>query len=119
MSLVSSPSWGMTVEGLYKMCKPFQSKGFVFETNEDVACASYTLGVVETLLWQCLFSDVEGFESIYPAKGLYANTMDINKVITNFLIFAENNTDEWGASPASLVATTKYLSNKFPCEPTN
>jgi hypothetical protein len=45
MSLVSSPSWAINVEYLYKICKPYQNNGFNVEKTDDIICHTYLVGI--------------------------------------------------------------------------
>ena len=126
MIFISFGASAVSVESLYKQCKPFQSNGFAFENlstknvQNAIACLSYLAGMRDTGLANCQmmreynkmkFIDKNKLEII---SNLSANAnVHIDQVITSFTNYAENNSDEWKYSPT--VYASKYLYKKFPC----
>ena len=117
----------ITVENLYKRCKPFQNNGYTFEgltlpqkwearICKDVLSSLALKGTASCHMLNILRKNQEitNKQFVRLAK-LTANAPSIgNPVITSFLKYAENNPNDWGLRVP--VITMKFLSSDFPCK---
>jgi len=127
MIFISFGASAVSVESLYKQCKPFQSNGFAFENlstknvQNAIGCFSYLAGLRDTGRSNCQmmreynemkFVDKNKLEII---SSLSANAnVHIDQVIASFTNYAENNTENWKYAPT--IYASKFLYRKFPCK---
>ena len=117
----------ITVEKLYKFCKPYQNNGFQFDNlssvqkNNAVGCLSYITGMVDKGSGTCRMIKEINKKKLIDKKqlnflsSLIANERaQINAIIASFNNYAENNTDKWKYTPGSY--TYEFISKKFPCK---
>ena len=127
MIFISFGANALTIEELYKQCRPYQNNGFEFrnlsesQNRKAIACMTYLAGIRDTGLANCemmreynkmKFIDKNKLE-IMSNLSANANVL-IDQVITSFTNYAENNTENWMYSPT--VYASKFLYKKFPCK---
>ena len=128
MIFISFGAFGWSIGETYKLCKPYQNNGFEINGLSNMAQVNSTL--CKTTFRMLINTGVRNCQIINLVKesnkDIKTNTLkvmsmmtsnsnaDMNAVITSFINFAENNTDDW----SSLVSWSqhKFLNNKFPCE---
>ena len=127
MIFMSFGANALTVERLYKNCRPFQNNGFEFKNLSDtqrknaIACMSYLAGVRDAGVSHCdMLGEYKKMnfldkEKLTIVSELSANANpNIDQVITSFTNYAENNTNHWNNSATSYA--NLYLYTKFPCK---
>ena len=133
LTMLAQPVWAMTVEGLYKHCKPYTEKGFSADGTPGrlsaLACTSYIASSIENARSVCseanqlhklyLEGSIElteellaGYLSAAKIYGASANISDMNSVIQAFINYAETNPKNWQKNPVS----SDWLSITFPCK---
>ena len=127
MVFISFGANALTIEELYKDCKPYQNSGLKFkklssgEVQRAILCFSYLGGLRDRGRINCVtlnelnkmkFVDKYKLEVI---SSLTANArVSNNQIITSFINYAENNTEYWKQKTSAYV--NKFLSKKFPCK---
>ena len=129
--LFSFSSYGqnlMNVGEMYKFCKPYQNNGFDLNGLSEKAqinstvCNSVFRTLIDTGLRNCQLTkslreadkDIKK-NTLKLIAGIISNSnADLNSVITSFIVFSENNTNEWSKNLSWF--QHKFLSNKFPCK---
>ena len=127
MIFISFGANALSVEKLYKDCKPYQSNGFStknlsFEKQiSSIACLSYLRGIRDKGDLNCKYlkgikkAKAIDIESLRVLSLLLANSKaSISSVITSFINYAENHPENWKYTPDTY--SKEYLSDKFPCK---
>jgi len=116
---------------IYKICKPYQAKGFKTKELSDVECLIFFRGIIAFSNYQCQKSKLlydlwkkepEGnaktdyfYKSFILAENStsahYGNT---NSIITSFLNHSEKMPEVWDNPPTLLV--DQWLHEKWPCK---
>ena len=123
----SGANASISIEDLYKNCKPFQNNGFSFKNlspskrQKGLHCFSYLAGLRDKGNASCIFinemnkdKDLDKI-NLELFSSLFANgDASINPLITSFINFAENNTDKWKQSV--WVFSSEFIGKKFPCK---
>ena len=127
MIFISFGASALTIEKLYKDCKPFQSNGFEFNNLDSnqiqraIACFSYLSGLKNSGFTNCIimreFNRIKYVDKkkLDLISSLLTNAnVDIDQVITSFTNYAENNTEFWKNELSNYAR--KFISKKFPCK---
>jgi len=117
----------LTVERLYKNCKPYQNNGLSFDglnTKQKTGallCATYIRAMIDMGGQNCVFlneiyKDTSDKIAIQVLSSFHANNKKapLDAVITSFVIFAENNTSNWKYSPSSYVK--EFIGKNHSCK---
>ena len=129
MFFISFGASAMSVEELYKDCKPLQNNGFAFETlkrnqmEAALACTAYLNGLADRGYVNCrhlkalnknknILFDKKNLEVIssITANAKFSN----NPLITSFINFAENNPQKWKFAPYNYAS--QFIGKMFPCK---
>ena len=127
MIFISFGASALSVEELYKFCKPFQSNGFSLDNlsqnkvDKAFGCMAYIRGLAERGYVSCIylrgFNKKELFEKteLEVIASLTANDKGkVNPLITSFINFAENNPKKWKFAPYNYAY--KFITNVYPCK---
>ena len=127
----SNPVFSKNMGDIYKICKPYQAKGFKTKVLSDVECLIFFRGIIAFSNYQCQKSKLlydlwkkepEGnaktdyfYKSFILAENStsahYGNT---NSIITSFLNHSEKIPEVWDNPPTLLV--DQWLHEKWPCK---
>tara|TARA_A200000113_G_scaffold225608_1_gene247058 strand:+ start:683 stop:1126 length:444 start_codon:yes stop_codon:yes gene_type:complete len=127
ISFAANAKSTVSVDFLYKMCKPLQSDGFDTKNQSQI---KKVRGLVCTTFFRTLAD--AGFINCVTMKNLYKEKMippndiefisrlsankiaNVNAVITSFIRLTENNPDKFNKLAVTFKA--EYLHQVFPCE---
>ena len=131
LTMLAQPVSAITIESLYKNCKPYADRGFENAKVDDVVglyaealCLGYMIATIEQLNSICgdyqrvkkEYSDrpdlVLGFRGAATINSTSAELKDLNSVIQTFVNFAAANPDKWDFTPLSYL----WLKDAFPCK---
>lgn len=124
LSLLTFKAEAVSMEAMYKYCKPWQSKGF--DTDKITKASEAYCGYYFTGLIDAGHSHCQGAKFLYEKKpkdfnrivGVFIemnanNEVSLSSVVASFIKFAENNRDTWQL-PAYTYKDA-YLHKTFPC----
>lgn len=117
----------VTVEYMYKLCKPFQNNGFSMENMtssqkvNSVICVTFFRTIIDDGLMDCFTMKTLYREKLMSMNDLNAlsltaanNPAQPNSVIVSFINWAEKNPDKFGRLAISYKSI--YLHRVFKCD---
>ena len=115
---LSSSSFAMTNEGLYKWCKPWADRAFEMKEYDDLNCLAYVTGALEYAIHICYImteAAKEDSSSAY-ARSFFGASKDANPraVIQAYVNKMKNEPERWKYTPNA--ALQKVFTEVAPCE---
>lgn len=127
ISFASYAKSTVSVDFLYKMCKPSQSDGFDMKNQSQnnkvrgLVCTTFFRTLADAGFTNCITMKNLYKEKMIPPKDiefisrLSANKIaNVNAVITSFIRWSENNPEQF--DKLGVTFKSEYLHQVFPCE---
>lgn len=115
---LSSNSFAMTNESLYKWCKPFADHAFEVEDSDDISCLAYITGAFEYADLICFTMSEAAEDNISSSftRSYFGANADINNnaVIQAYVNKMKNEPENWEYSPNE--ALRQVFTEVAPCE---
>lgn len=115
---LSSNSFAITNESLYKWCKPFADSAFKFEQDSDFSCTAYVYGALEYANNVCLIAKelAKRDTSHFITTSFFGASEDANRnsVIQAYVNKMKNEPEQWGYTPNE--ALRQVFTEIAPCK---
>lgn len=123
---MSSPSWAVTNQSLYKMCTQYKVSGYDLDNKNyqvgSLLCEGYISSSIEQAHWMCTIvreiqNSGENMKSydvdfLLSQFSTSATIDDRYEIIDGFLNYVDENQHYLNATPQ----IAKWLSEKYPCK---
>lgn len=118
---LSSNSFAMNNESLYKWCKPYADRAFKMEVNNDLGCLAYITGAADYADLVCFTMNLqvkkeprEIFIQSYFGATVDANNKNVDALIQAYLNKMKNEPEKWQYSPKE--SLREIFTELMPCE---
>lgn len=115
---LSSSSFAITNETLYKYCKPYADRAFEMKDNNDISCLAYVTGAWEYANGICfiMIEAAKNDSGAAYARSFFGASGDVNSdaLIQAYVNKMKNEPERWKYTPNT--AIREIFTEVAPCE---